>query len=246
MRAQPPPQRTGLTIVELMAIIAVIALLIAFLIPFSRSGGGQAAQRAQCTNNLKEIGLALYNYEHFYGTLPPAYTTDASGRPLHSWRTLILPYMEQTSLYDSIDLTKPWNDPANSTAAQTTVSAFLCPSHAEFIRPNQTVYLASASAISALLPTTPRPTADIKDGAMNTLLVVEVDSAHAVPWISPQDADPALILELTTSETHRHPGGFNAALANGSVRFLKASIPPDTLRALITANGGETISQDAF
>ena len=73
----------------------------------------------QCANNLKQIALALRNYESVYHALPPAYTVDAEGKPLHSWRTLILPYLEQQALYDKIDLSKPWDDPANKEAYET-------------------------------------------------------------------------------------------------------------------------------
>ena len=64
------------------------------------------------------------NYEQAYNALPPAYTVDANGRPLHSWRTLILPYLEQESLYQTIDLSKPWNDPANARAVETAFPSF--------------------------------------------------------------------------------------------------------------------------
>src|SRR5437016_2000216 len=99
--------------VELLAGLAIFMLLIALLIPATRSSARPAARRAQCVNNLKQIAQALLNYEQAYGALPPAYTVDAKGRPLHSWRTLILPYLEQEPLYRTIDLSKPWNDPAN-------------------------------------------------------------------------------------------------------------------------------------
>src|SRR5918997_1599426 len=86
-----------------------------------------AGRRIRCLNNLKQIVLALHNYEQAHKALPPAYTVDATGRPLHSWRTLILPYLEQEPLYRAIDLSKPWNDPANARALETTLLVFGCP-----------------------------------------------------------------------------------------------------------------------
>ena len=80
--------------------------------------------------NLKQIELALFNYESTYHALPPAYTVDAEGNALHSWRTLILPYLDQTQLYEKIDLSKPWNDPVNAEAFNTRVPVFQCPSTA--------------------------------------------------------------------------------------------------------------------
>ncbi|HSG73025.1 MAG TPA: DUF1559 domain-containing protein, partial [Planctomycetaceae bacterium] len=103
----------GFTLLEVIVVFLVIVVLIALLMPVTRNAG-PAARRWACKNNLKQIGLALHNYHDSFGTFPPAYTVDADGKPLHSWRTLILPFVEQQSLYDSIDLTKPWDDPANA------------------------------------------------------------------------------------------------------------------------------------
>src|SRR5262245_46299640 len=89
-----PIMRRGFTLLELLVVVAVIGILIALLLPATRSAR-PAARRAQCTNNLKQIALALRSYEQDHKALPPAYTVDESGRPLHSWRTLILPHLEQ-------------------------------------------------------------------------------------------------------------------------------------------------------
>src|SRR4051794_27348607 len=122
-----PSARQGFTLVECLVVMAILAILIALLLPAVRSSAGPAARRAQCTNNLKQIAMALHNYEQVYNALPPAYTVDAVGRPLHSWRTLILPYLEQETLYQTIDLSKSWDDPANAGARETLLSTFHCP-----------------------------------------------------------------------------------------------------------------------
>src|SRR5258708_3361414 len=87
-----PGSGRGVKLVELLAVLSIIGLLIGLLLPAPRSAR-PAARRAQCNNNLKQIALALQNYEQAHKALPPAYTVDAEGRPLHSWRTLILPYL---------------------------------------------------------------------------------------------------------------------------------------------------------
>src|SRR5262245_16452317 len=104
-------------VLKVLGILFLIAVAISLCLP-PVTRGREAARRTQCKNNLKQILLALTNYELEYQALPPAHTTDANGNPLHSWRTLILPYLDQRQLYESIDLSKPWNDPINADACK--------------------------------------------------------------------------------------------------------------------------------
>lgn len=113
--------------IGLLFVILIVAAF--FLPPFDQSRG--EARRVQCKNNLNQIMIALSAYESAYGLFPPAYTADSDGRPLHSWRTLILPYLDQEDLYQKIDLSKPWDDPANEQAFKTAVAAYYCPSLAD-------------------------------------------------------------------------------------------------------------------
>src|SRR4029453_18405554 len=125
--AERPAGRGGLRLVELLVVVGIIGLLIALLLPAVRYSG-DAARRSQCSNNLKQIAIALHSYESDYHCLPPAYTVDATGKPLHSWRTLILPFIEQKLLYDKIDLSKPWDDPAIQAAFAANPQVYRCPS----------------------------------------------------------------------------------------------------------------------
>lgn len=132
------------TLLELLVVIAVIAVLLAILLPNVRYSRG-AAQRAQCAGHLKKIAVALYEYEAEHHALPPAYTVDVEGKPLHSWRTLLLPYLEQRALYEKIDLNKPWDDPVNRQALQTGVDTYECP--AANLPAGHTTYLAVTAAV---------------------------------------------------------------------------------------------------
>jgi type II secretory pathway pseudopilin PulG len=138
--------------IELLAVLSIIGILVALLLPAVRTAR-PAALRMQCTNNLKQIALALRNYESAFEALPPAYTVDSEGKPLHSWRTLILPYLERKQLYESIDLSKPWNDPANAAALKTGISEFRCP--AADCPANQTRTWPSLRRTAAFAPTNP-------------------------------------------------------------------------------------------
>ena len=123
------PKRPLFTFIKLLGLLVVVVLLVGLLPPFNRGRGvRETARRTQCKNNLKQIGLALHAYHDVYEALPPAYTVDANGKPLHSWRTLILPYIDEVKLYSAIDLSRPWNDPVNSNAFKTVPTVYRCPS----------------------------------------------------------------------------------------------------------------------
>jgi hypothetical protein len=216
----------------------IVLLLIALLMPAHR--GREPSRRTQCKNNLKQIGLALHNYHDTYGAFPPACTVDADGKPLHSWRTLILPYLDQKPLYDTIDLTKPWDDPANEKARETLLHAYRCPSVAD-MPPNHTTCLAVAAPGSVFAPGESLKLADITDGARNTLQVLEAPSDRSVPWMSPRDADEALFLSLSKDSNLPHRGGTHALLCDGSVHFLSLNLSPAARRALISIAAGDKV-----
>lgn len=225
-----------------LMVLGLVGVVILFLLPTVRFAR-PAAYRNVCMNNLRQITLAVLNYEEQHHALPPAYTTDANGKPLHSWRTLILPYLEQRKLYESIDLTKPWDDPANAKALETVVPEYWCPSR-EGAAGNKTTYLAVVTPDSAILADKPRALAEITDGRSKTLLVIEVDADHAVPWMSPVDADEATVLEIGPESKVAHPGGVQAAFVDGHVSFLQDDLPADQRRALISSAANDEVAAD--
>ena len=129
-----PRARRAFTLIELLVVIAIIAVLIALLLPAVQAAR-EAARRSQCVNNLKQMGLALHNYHDAVLVFPPGYIaagpyidgeTDAS--PGWSWASMILPQLDQSPLYSSINFWLPVQAPANTTATQTSLNVFLCPS----------------------------------------------------------------------------------------------------------------------
>ncbi len=237
---QPPLGGWGSRLLKLSLIAAIIVVLGALIIPSPRRAR-EAARRTQCKNNLKQIGLALHDYHEEYGSFPPAYTVDSNGRMLHSWRTLLLPYLEQEQLYRQIDFSKPWYDPANAAAFEATVAVFQCRSTE--MPKNHAIYLGVSGPDFCFRDDEPTRFTDIKDGVSNTLIVVEVPQDRTVPWMSPQDADEALIMGLSRGSKSAHTGGFQAALADGSVRFVSENIDRTTLRALLTISGDEVVGE---
>lgn len=182
--------------------------------------------------------MALHRYHEIHGAFPPPYTMNASGQKLHSWRTLILPFLDQQALYDRIDLNKPWNDPVNNEACSAKVDIYRCPS----ANTKNTTYLAILGPDFAFDPLLPRKAQDFKDNASDTLLVIEATPEQAVPWASPQDADEEMVLGVSAESKLTHNGGMHVLLADGSARFCNATTPGDVRRALLTIAGGEKIS----
>jgi prepilin-type N-terminal cleavage/methylation domain-containing protein/prepilin-type processing-associated H-X9-DG protein len=132
--------RRGFTLIELLVAIAIIAILVGLLLPAVQSAR-DASRRAQCTNNLKQIGLALHNYEIAQQTFPPGYVSnfDSSGDdtgPGWGWAAMLLPQFEQAPLFSSLNFSLAVEDPANSTGRIVSVADFLCPAD------NATVYWA--------------------------------------------------------------------------------------------------------
>lgn len=219
--------------------IGLPLFVIMFVLPNVRNAG-PAALRSQCQNNLKQIALALFNYEETHGFFPPAYTVDSNGKPLHSWRTLILPfveYLEYQDLYNQIDLSKPWNDPANSKAYKTAIDLYQCP--AAELAPTQTVYLAVVDSESFFRASQPRLHKDIIDETSKTLLVTEAAPHHAVHWMSPLDANELMVLRFGRGNNLHHERGAHFLFADGSVHFLLSDISVEMLHSLITIDGDD-------
>jgi len=230
--------RYGLTF---LGVLIALGLLVALLLPAMRPSR-ESVRRAQCTNNLKQIALGLLKCEEQYGVLPPAYTVDADGRPLHSWRTLILPFIDQPRLYDYIDLTKPWDDPANKVASETVLTSYMCPT--SFGTSGHTTYLAVVTSDGCLRPTEGRKLSDITDPHDSTIMVIEVDTEHSVPWMSPTDADEELILSLASSESLIHDGRIAVATVTGRAVSLSTPTDAEELRAMISIAGGDDAELD--
>ncbi|NQT16936.1 MAG: DUF1559 domain-containing protein, partial [Planctomycetes bacterium] len=129
----PAKSSTSVGFIVLIVVLAIGGLLlcsgipIALLLPAVQAAR-EAARRSQCTNNLKQIGLAMHNYHDAYKCFPPAYIPDEDGQPMHSWRVLILPFMEQGYLYEQYNFDEPWDSPGNQALAASMSNVFQCPS----------------------------------------------------------------------------------------------------------------------
>lgn len=224
------------------AAFLVIPIMIALLLPAVQQAR-EAARRTQCKNNLKQIGLALHNYHDVYDSLPPAFTVDANGKPLHSWRVLILPFLggRELTIYNAIDLSQPWDSPHNSQFQFQMPAVYACPSHPGG-NMGMTNYAAIVGDHCGMQPEKGTTFREIIDGTSNTLAVGEVTGAN-IPWMKPQDIelDKFTYLGDPNGFSSHHTGGVQFLLCDGTVRFISNNIVPQILQALFTRDGGEAI-----
>jgi prepilin-type N-terminal cleavage/methylation domain-containing protein len=158
------PKRRGFTLIELLVVIAIIAVLIALLLPAVQQAR-EAARRTQCKNNLKQIGLALYNYHDAFKVFPPGYvdqngnpnlTPDNDLGPGWGWASFLLPQMDQANVYNQINFNQGVGLLSNVQSSQTPISAFQCP--ADGLQDANLIYLLTATATSV---TTSSPTVKV-------------------------------------------------------------------------------------
>jgi len=224
----------------------VFTTLETLLTPVVQAAKG-AAQRMQCTNHLKHIVLAMHNYHDAFNGIVPLYTVDKEGKPLHSWRVLLLPFFEQTELYDQIRLDEPWDSAHNKQFHNVVVPQYSCPEN-PLCKPGAACtysVIAGEACRPAVEENRPRDTfSRIVDGMGNTFAIVEVKQPFC--WMDPT-ADVTLdeLVKGINAENSRcgsfHEGGCNIGLFDGSVRFIPSNYPPAKLRALGSVNSGERV-----
>lgn len=207
---------------------------------------------------MKQLLLAMQQYEDVHGRLPLAALCDNHGSPLLSWRVLLLPHLEHEELYRQFRLDEPWDSAHNRTLLQRMPTVYATPPNmpvnveAEPFTTYYQVFVGNGTAfenrirVASLL--------DFPDGASRTALIVE--AGNAVPWTKPVDLAydehqplPPLGGIFTGKRRFNlfepdRVKGFHIGLADGYVRFVKSEISEETLRALITRNDGRLLGSD--
>jgi hypothetical protein len=238
----------------LISIVSIAVMLIAVALPPLVCDSSSSCRR-QCSNNLRCIGRALQQYHDVYGCFPPACVRDKDGKPMHSWRVLLLPYLEQGDLLTRYNMKEPWDSPANSKLAGQMPSMYACPGDVDAERSGKTSYVAVVGPETAWPPAGAMKQSGIHDKPGETILLVEVAGLD-IPWTEPRDMafDEAVagfnrasgMLRLAsrhrfmTNPIYREAGAC-LVFCDGQGGFLSEDTPSEAIASLLTANGGETI-----
>jgi len=239
------PWRLGLCwFRESTAVAAALLLILLAFLPTVRTSR-EAARRSACSGQFKQLALALHNYHETFGSFPPAYVADAQGKPMHSWRVLILPYIEEGELYQQYRFDEPWDGPNNSKLHSRMPRTFGCPSDA-----GRGAQLTSYVAVIGPHTTWPgessRSLPQILDGVSNSLLLVEVHNS-GIHWMEPRDLHISQMAPTINARQGQgigsgHTGGANAAWVDGGLLFLPDGLTADQVWKLITIDDGAVVT----
>lgn len=182
----PATPRKAFTLIELLVVIAIIAILVGLLLPAVQQAR-EAARRAQCKSNMRQVALALHTYQETHSTFPIGVLgtkgSSSAGHVLTTWQTLILPYVEQTSLYSEYDFDVRFDHANNAGAVLQELSVYMCPSQSERAPVNNKFgtshYAACAGTTPGaddgmLFPLSSTRFRDVTDGVSNTLAAGEI------------------------------------------------------------------------
>ncbi len=215
----------------------ILPVMVALLLPAVQAAR-EAAQRNASMNNMKQIMIAMQNHSDARGSLPAAGGGDGAGSKL-SWRVHILPYLEESGLYEQFHLDEPWDSEHNKQLIAQMPDVFSNPSGR--LPPGETNYLAVTGPGTAFADGTTGPRfRDIVDGTANTIIVVEADAEQAVVWTKPEDWQFDLNNPTSGLGSLRR-GGFLAGFADAHTAFVDNTTDPEVVKAMMTSAGREPL-----
>jgi len=235
-----PIEQQGSTVrVRAQADLIVIVAAVERLLPAVQKTR-MAARRIASADSLKRLVLAMHDYHDANGWLPQHAIYSRDGKPLLSWRVALLPFIGEKELHKQFHLDEPWDSPHNKALLPRMPKSYatLGVSTAE---PGMTYYQAFVGKGAVFDDNLKITLPSITDGTSNTMMLAE--AAKPVPWTKPEDL-PFTPEGPLPRLGGLFPDGFNAVFADGSAHWIKKGIPAQTLKALITRNGGEKVSGD--
>jgi len=232
----------------LFVFVAVVSVVLA-VVAVARKRQRETMQ-VSCINRVKQIGLGLQGYHDANNCFPPAYIADANGKPMHSWRVLVLPFSCEYYLYRQYVFSEAWNGPNNRMIDRMISGSMLdeyrCPAAGDH-NPTATSYVAVVGEQTMFPGTEPLSIREVinHDGSSNTIMLLELADSD-IHWMEPQDltfdeAVAAFEGRPGAPELRDHPGGVVVGFADGSVRVLSREFLRDHGKAMLTRAGGEKI-----
>ncbi len=225
-----------------LTMVAISGVLVALLLPAVQAAR-EAARRTTSMNNVKQILLAILNYEAANGHFPAYANFDENGKPLLSWRVHVLPYLDQQALYEQFHLDEPWDSEHNRQLIPLMPQVYIDPSSPQYATEDgHTHYLVvKGDGLAFDGSEKGRSFANFRDGTSNSILVVQCTDTAAVPWTKPQDFEPKKQTPLTGLANGFHPGGFLAGFADGHVQFISDAVDSTVFWHMLTIAGGEVV-----
>jgi hypothetical protein len=246
--ARPPKEKPFQFSMRAMFIgVTVFAVVLGILAWWVR-GLLQDARRAQCSSQIKHLAYALHNYHDVYRVFPPACTHGPDGKPWHSWRVLILPFVDEPALAKKYRFDEPWDGPDNRKLHATAIPLYRCPMEHRRVPASTANYLAIVGPGTAWPGAESMVLDDFTDGTSNCILLIEVANS-GIHWLEPRDLkleDLPLVVNPKSGKgiSSNHVRGAHVCFADGSVHFLPNDLAADTLRKMILVNDGEEVPWD--
>ena len=229
MAPNPVSAKAASIVLVPLALFLYASLLI--LLP--GCGPSKSQSKAVSSYHMKQITLALHLYHDDYHCLPAAVTRDAEGRPMHSWRVAILPYLEEHELYEKYDFDQPWDSPHNLEVAKQIPEFYTDPAFPQYTREGKTTYLALAGPKTALSTEGWYKLEELVRGTTDTVAFVQ-DTQRPVPWTKPVDISPEEFLSSNLDAGYY--GGTLVGMADGSVQTFHDGDKP-RLKPMVTIDG---------
>lgn len=196
-------------------------------------------QRTGTSDKLRGIFRAMELYANDNnGNFPPAYTKSPDGKPLLSWRVLLLPYMEQDNLFRMFNQSEPWDSPTNKPLLAKMPKVYMSSSNYDVNAKFQTTFLAPVASETVFPPTGSVNRNAVTDGMSGTIILLDVDDEAAVEWTRPKDLAVTKI-NPTLGMGNSHHGGVMALFGDGTAKVYPTQAPI-MLWGRLTRGGGET------
>ena len=212
------------------------------LLRFAQQEVAQNAGQSKCTNNLRQLVLAMHQYHDAHKSFPAIANFDKDGKPLLSWRVHLLPFLGKNDLHKQFHLDEPWDSENNKKLIAQMPDVFRCPVSQAAAAGKTTYLVPVGDALMFTGNTKGVAIRDITDGTSNTICLVDANEERAVIWTKPEDWQVDAKKPKAGLENGHHGKDFLAAFADGSVHSLTlAKISAENLYALFTRAGGEVV-----